>query len=79
MDEDEILTPVQVAQLLKLHLKTVYKLAESGTIPGNRVGRNWRFQRSRILEYLRAPHVPREKKRKRDPVADLNATVPDDE
>lgn len=78
MDE-EILTPVQVAQLLKLHLKTVYKLAEDGTIPGNRVGRNWRFKRSAILEHLRAPHAPREKKRKRNPNVDLGSTAPDDE
>lgn len=78
MMDDEILTPVQVAKLLKLHLKTVYKLAEDGTIPGNRIGRNWRFKRSAIMEHLKAPHAPREKKRKRDPDADLGAIAPDE-
>ena len=42
---EEIMTPSEVANLLKIHLKTVYKLAEKGVIPGNRIGRSWRFRR----------------------------------
>jgi len=38
--------------LLKIHLKTVYKLAERGVIPGNRIGRSWRFSRSDVLELV---------------------------
>ena len=40
---EEIMTPSEVAALLKIHLKTVYKLAERGVIPGNRIGRSWRL------------------------------------
>jgi len=49
---EEIMTPSEVAALLKIHLKTVYKLAEKGTIPGNRIGRSWRFSRSDVLELV---------------------------
>ncbi len=48
----EIMTPSEVAALLKIHLKTVYKLAEKGVIPGNRIGRSWRFSRSDVLELV---------------------------
>jgi excisionase family DNA binding protein len=41
-----------VASLLKIHLKTVYKLAEKGVIPGNRIGRSWRFSRSDVMELV---------------------------
>jgi excisionase family DNA binding protein len=49
---EEIMTPSEVAALLKIHLKTVYKLAERGVIPGNRIGRSWRFSRSDVLELV---------------------------
>ncbi len=49
---EEILTPSEVAALLKIHLKTVYKLAEKGVIPGNRIGRSWRFSRGDVLELV---------------------------
>jgi excisionase family DNA binding protein len=46
------MTPSEVAGLLKIHLKTVYKLAEKGVIPGNRIGRSWRFSRNDVLELV---------------------------
>ena len=49
---EEIMTPSEVASLLKIHIKTVYKLAEKGIIPGNRIGRSWRFSRSDVLELV---------------------------
>lgn len=49
---DEIITPSQVAELLKIHVKTVYRLAREGVIAGNRIGRSWRFSKSHILERL---------------------------
>ena len=46
---DEIITPSQVAELLKIHVKTVYRLARDGVIAGNRIGRSWRFSKNHIL------------------------------
>lgn len=51
---DEVLNANEAAELLKLHQKTVYKMAQQGKIPAKRVGsRNWRFLRSELLEYIR--------------------------
>ena len=49
MDEKEVLSVYEAAELLRLHPKTVYKLAASGQIPGKRIGNSWRFRRSQIL------------------------------
>jgi excisionase family DNA binding protein len=41
-----------VAALLQVHVKTVYRLAEQGVIPGHKIGRRWRFSRRRILDLV---------------------------
>ena len=46
---DEILTANEAAALLKVHKRTIYRLAEQGIIPGNRIGHRWRFNRTNIL------------------------------
>jgi len=48
----EILTASQVAALLQVHLRTVYKLAQKGTIPGRKFGGGWRFSKSEILKMV---------------------------
>ena len=52
MMDEEILTIREVADLLKLHPKTVNKLANSGKLPGYRIGRQWRFRKSELLKAL---------------------------
>lgn len=54
-DDDDVMIPEQVAAFLKVHLKTVYKLAAEGKIPGRRVGRMWRFPRKEIEALVRKP------------------------
>ncbi len=49
---EDVLTPSEVAALLKIHLKTVYKLAERGVILGERSGRTWRFNRSDVMKLI---------------------------
>lgn len=46
---DDILTASQVAHLLQIHPRTVYKLVKQGTIPGRKFGGGWRFSKSDIL------------------------------
>ena len=46
---DEILTASQVASLLQVHPRTVYKLVKQGSIPGRKFGGGWRFRKSEIL------------------------------
>jgi excisionase family DNA binding protein len=47
--EEEIMTLEQVAQYLKLQPQTVYKWAQEGQIPAAKLGKEWRFRR-RILD-----------------------------
>lgn len=49
----DIFTIAEVAAYLKLPISTVYRLAERRDIPGHKVGRQWRFQRVVIDEWLR--------------------------
>jgi excisionase family DNA binding protein len=55
---DEILTPLQVAKLLKIHVKTVYRLVREGAITGKRIGRSWRFSREHIMGLVLQPATP---------------------
>ena len=45
----EVITPAEVAALLQIHVKTVYRLARQGVLPGRHIGRRWRFSRIEIL------------------------------
>lgn len=58
---EQILKPSQVAELLQIHVKTVYRLAKEGLIPGSRVGRSWRFNEKLILELVSEKHAKRTK------------------
>ena len=47
---EEIITASQVANLLQMHLRTVYKLVRRGSIPGRKFGGGWRFSKNEILK-----------------------------
>jgi excisionase family DNA binding protein len=49
---DEVLTASDVANILHLPVSTVYYLARRGELPALRLGRSWRFLRSRLEDYL---------------------------
>lgn len=54
MREDaEVLTAEEAARLLRVSTKTVLALARQGALPGEKVGRAWRFVRSDLLAHLR--------------------------
>jgi excisionase family DNA binding protein len=48
----EVLTPAEAAALLRTDEETVDKMAESGELPGRKIGDEWRFSRAAILEWL---------------------------
>lgn len=50
---ENILTIREVANLLKINEKTVYKLAAAAKIPGVKVGGSWRFDRTTISTWIR--------------------------
>jgi excisionase family DNA binding protein len=48
----EVLTTEEAADLLRVSTKTVLALVRRGSLPGEKVGRAWRFLRSDLLAYL---------------------------
>jgi excisionase family DNA binding protein len=51
-EEDEIMTLEEVAKYLKLQPQTVYKWAQEGQIPGAKLGKEWRFRRRILNEWV---------------------------
>ena len=49
---EEILTASQVASLLQVHPRTVYKLVKQGSIPGRKFGGGWRFSKGEIMQMI---------------------------
>jgi len=49
---DAVFTIDELALYLKLPKRTLYKLAQEGTIPAHKVGKHWRFHRAVIDRWL---------------------------
>jgi len=60
--EPEVLTTADAASLLRVSSKTVLALARSGALPGEKVGRAWRFLRDDVLAFVRGSDAPSLKK-----------------
>ena len=53
MQEDpEVLTAEEAARLPRVSTKTILTLARAGVLPGEEVGRAWRFFRVDLLDYV---------------------------
>jgi excisionase family DNA binding protein len=48
----EVLTPAQAAALLQVDAEALLALAEEGTLPGRRIGDEWRFGRAALVAWL---------------------------
>lgn len=49
---DPLLDTDEAAAVMKIHPKTLQKLARSGSIHGIRVGKLWRFRASQIQDWI---------------------------
>ncbi len=49
---DEIMSIEQLADYLKVSRSTLYKLAQEGRLPGQKVGKRWRFHKKAIDDWL---------------------------
>ena len=45
-------TAAEVADMLRLHHQVVQRKLQAGEIPGYRIGREWRVERSQLLDWL---------------------------
>ncbi len=48
----QVMTSVEAAEYLKMHVKTVCRLAKDGKIPAKKVGSEWRFLRTVLDNWL---------------------------
>jgi excisionase family DNA binding protein len=56
----ELLTPTEAANRLRLHPKTVVRMARDGRLPAIKVGTGWRFHADQLaIEPRTAPQTPR--------------------
>ena len=51
-DQTDIFTIDELARYLKISKSTLYKLAQDGRVPGQKVGRHWRFRKATIDAWL---------------------------
>ena len=49
---EPLLDSDEAAQLLKIHPKTLQRMARLGEIPGVQIGRLWRFRRSELNAWV---------------------------
>lgn len=49
---NQVMTSVEAAEYLKMHVKTVCRLAKEGKIPAKKVGSEWRFLRAVLDRWL---------------------------
>ena len=54
----EIMTIPEAAQYLRISMSSLYKLAQEGRVPCQKVGRHWRFRRKAIDRWLEQIKVP---------------------
>ena len=58
----EILTIQEMSIYLRIPLRSMYKLAQEGKLPGQKVGRHWRFRREAVDHWLdNNPYSPNAK------------------
>ena len=53
--QTEVMTIEDVAEYLRIPISSAYKLAQDGKIPGQKVGRHWRFHRNTLVDWISHP------------------------
>jgi len=53
MTSTELITLDELANYLKVSRDTVYRMAQSGKIPGVKVGNQWRFTQNEVMASLK--------------------------
>ena len=51
-EPDDILTIAELSDYLRISRSTLYKLAQEGRVPCQKVGRHWRFRKETIDRWL---------------------------
>jgi excisionase family DNA binding protein len=59
----DLMTLEQLAKYLQMSEAKIYKLAQAGTIPGYKIGHQWRFAEKEIEEWIKAQKPSKKKKK----------------
>ena len=51
-ERDQVITIQEAAQYLRVPLSSLYKLAQRGELPCQKIGRHWRFRREAMDRWL---------------------------
>jgi excisionase family DNA binding protein len=51
-EPEQVMTIDELAAYLKVAKSTLYKLAQEGRVPGQKVGKHWRFHKEVIDQWL---------------------------
>jgi excisionase family DNA binding protein len=54
----EIMSISQLSKYLDISVSTLYKLAQDGKLPGQKIGRRWRFHKDAIAEWVKHGNEP---------------------
>ena len=60
MTEPEFITPEELANALKVNPRTIQRLIERKELQAIRIGRQWRFRREWVTEWLESKTVNKE-------------------
>jgi len=52
MQPPEVLSIDELAEYLKVSKSSLYKLAQQGKVPGQKVGKHWRFSKEAVDRWL---------------------------
>ena len=50
----DVLTLKEAAKFLRLHPSTIYTLSQKKKLPVKRVGGQWRYSRTKLMEWIRS-------------------------
>ena len=56
--EEVVLTISEVAEILRVHTTTIYRLVKRGELPGFKIGGNWRVNRASLDVWLTEARHP---------------------
>jgi len=51
-EANDIMTIDELAEYLRISKSTLYKLAQEGKLPGQKVGKRWRFHREAVDRWV---------------------------
>ncbi|MCF7874476.1 MAG: PTS sugar transporter subunit IIA [Candidatus Omnitrophica bacterium] len=76
MNKNQVLTTKELAEYIKLNEKTIIKMAQTGEIPGVKVGSQWRFHIDAIDSYLQNKIIKSPEKKLNSIIKDKSAVIP---